>query len=258
MVAPAAKPSQPPAPRPVDKRCRAAGGVTHNVAMSATLGDLDQTVARSAPSAPPATRARQPGWRDPRMWVGIAIVALSVVAGARVVGAADETVPVWSLRADLAAGQPVAADDLVATRVRFADPGELGRYLPADRPLPAGATLARAVGEGELLPRDALGEAGRSGVSTLPLVLPALAVPPDLVPGSRVDVWAVTEQPSGGFRAATVLEDVEVVAVPAAADGFAAGVERQLLLGIGAGQEEAVAATLEAAASGTLTVQRRG
>jgi hypothetical protein len=39
---------------------------------------------------PPATRATTPGWRDPRMWVGIAIVAASVVIGALVLGASDD------------------------------------------------------------------------------------------------------------------------------------------------------------------------
>ena len=39
-----------------------------------------------APGAPP------PGWRDPRLWIGVAIVAVSVLVGALVLGTSDDTV----------------------------------------------------------------------------------------------------------------------------------------------------------------------
>lgn len=191
------------------------------------------------------------------MWVGIALVAVSVLGGARIIGAADDTVQVWSTSADMAAGQPLTGEDLVAAKVHFSEVDELDRYLRVDEELPAEATLGRAVGQGELVPRTALDQAGSSGVSTLPLVLPSLAIPPGLTPGTRVNVWSVNEA-KNGYTSSIILADVEVVAVPAGADGFGAGVERQLLLGIDAQQQKTVAAALEAAADGTLTVQRRG
>lgn len=191
------------------------------------------------------------------MWVGVAIVAISVIAGARIIGAADDTIEVWSVSSDMAAGQPLTADDLVATQIYFRDPGEADSYLRVSDRLPADARLNRAVGAGELVPRTALQRAGSGGVSTLPLVLPALAMPPDLTPGTRVDVWSVNEV-GDRFRSKVILEDVEVVGVPAGADGFGATLERQLLLGIEADQQEAVGAALEAAADGTLTIQKRG
>lgn len=191
------------------------------------------------------------------MWIGIALVAVSVFAGARIIGAADDTVQVWSTGADMAAGQPLGGDDLVATKVHFTEQEEIDRYLLVDEELPADATLGRAVGQGELVPRTALGRAGSSGVSTLPLVLPSLAIPPGLTPGTRVNVWSVNEA-KNGYASRVILADVEVVAVPTGAEGFGAGVERQLLLGIDADQQGTVAAALEAAEDGTLTVQKRG
>lgn len=191
------------------------------------------------------------------MWIGIALVGVSVLAGARIIGAADDTVQVWSTSADMAAGQPLTAEDLTATKVYFNDDGEVDRYLLVQEELPADATLGRAVGEGEMVPRTALGGAGVNDVSTLPLVLPSLAIPPGLTPGTRVNVWSVNEV-KNGYSSSIILADVEVVAVPAGAEGFGAGVERQLLLGIDAGQQKTVAAALEAAADGTLTVQKRG
>ena len=66
---------------------------------------------------PVATRTSTPGWRDPRLWVGIVLVTGSVVAGARLLSGADDMTSVWSASADLVGGQTLTADDLVATRV---------------------------------------------------------------------------------------------------------------------------------------------
>lgn len=159
------------------------GGSVHDVRVT-SLGDLTRTTTSgAAPSPagvpPPATRATRPGWRDPRLWIGVVIVAVSVVAGARLLAGADDSVAVWTAAGDLAAGDDLAADDLEPRRVRFVDATDLDRYLPADQPLPAEARLLRGVGEGELVPRAALGAAEDAGVLQLPI-----AVDPSLVPGS--------------------------------------------------------------------------
>ena len=41
-------------------------------------------------------RGHRPAWRDPRLWIGVVLVAASVVAGARLLAAADDTVQVWA------------------------------------------------------------------------------------------------------------------------------------------------------------------
>ena len=102
----------------------------------------------TAPASPAAVRAGHPRWRDPRLVVGIAVVAVCTLLGARLVGGADDTVGVWSARAALSAGEPVVAADLVRREVRFADQDAADAYLSADSPLPSGARLARAVGAG--------------------------------------------------------------------------------------------------------------
>ena len=48
--------------------------------------------------------ASPPGWRDPRLWIGVAIVAASVVVGALVLGTSDDTVAVWAAADTLGAG----------------------------------------------------------------------------------------------------------------------------------------------------------
>lgn len=176
---------------------------------------------RTEPSAPGATapgaaavpgtvprRVRPPRWLDLRLVLGVLLVLGSVLLGARVVAAADATVPVWSAAGDLAAGTQLAAEDLVAVDVRLDDVA--GAYL-ATSTQPEGRTLARAVRSGELLPRTALEEPAE----LVQLALPVQAgyVPPGLDRGQVVDVYAVADPAAG----ATATGDGSVALVVAAA-----------------------------------------
>ncbi len=162
--------------------------------------DLGTPPAAPPTSAPTATRTRTPGWRDPRLWVGVVVVAGSVLLGARVVGAADDTVTVWAAAAEL----------------------------------PADAVLERSVGAGELVPGAALGAGGDSDLLQL-----AVAVEPEqlagaVAAGSRVNVYLVAR--GGGDRGhdsgEPVLEDVVVLDAAAADDGYAASGLRRLVLAV--------------------------
>lgn len=196
--------------------------------------DLGTPPAAPPTSAPAATRTRAPGWRDPRLWVGVVVVAGSVLLGARVVGAADDTVTVWAAAEELPAGAPLRPDDLVAARVRFADEADLAAYLQTSQELPADAVLGRSVGAGELVPGAALGAGGDSDLLQL-----AVAVEPEqlagaVAAGSRVNVYLVAR--GGGDRGhdsgEPVLEDVVVLDAAAADDGYAASGLRRLVLAV--------------------------
>lgn len=163
--------------------------------------------------APAAVRAARPGWRDPRLWLGVAIVAVCVVAGARLLGSADDTVEVWAVAASQPAGSTLASDDLVAHRVRFADAGDLDGYYRVGEPLPDHAALVRGVGAGELLPRGAVGAAGDSGLLQLPLAVDPAAVPAAVGTGSAVDVYVVGRNAHRAADPTPVLSRVTVVAV---------------------------------------------
>jgi hypothetical protein len=163
---------------------------------------------------PPAGRATTPGWRDPRLWIGVVIVAVSVVVGSRLLSAADDSVAVWAVSSDMAAGDEVTAADLEARRVRFVDAADLDLYFPAARALPADLRLRQGVGAGELLPRSATGTAEETGVLQLPVSVEPSALPPGVGAGSVVDVYLRTEGrcPACGEAALT---EVTVVTVPA-------------------------------------------
>ncbi|MFC5727983.1 MULTISPECIES: flagellar biosynthesis protein FlgA [Nocardioides] len=200
---------------------------------------------RAATVPPPASRVARPGWRDPRLWVGVLLVTASVVAGARLLAAADDTVTVWAFDDDRGTGSAVVEGDLTTKRVRFADPADLDRYFLADTPLPDGLVLTRAVGAGELLARSAVGSATDAGLLQVPLEVDPNRVPPDVGTGSVVDVWladgAGARGPgvgSGGAGRGTettgpALSAVTVVAAPEYDDTFAVTGARQLVVAVG-------------------------
>jgi hypothetical protein len=210
----------------VEKRLPDRAERRHDVPVT-SLGDTSPSVV-----PPAAARATRPGWRDPRLWVGVAIVAVSVVAGARLLGAADESVTVWAAADDLAAGADVTADDLEPRQVRFVDPSDLDRYYRADQVLPTDARLVRGVGDGELLPRAAVGTPDAGGVLQLPVAVDL--VPASVDAGSVVSVY-VRDTTRCSDCAGAALESVTVVDAPAADE--LTGV-RQLVLAVEQGEAD--------------------
>ncbi|MFF2831655.1 hypothetical protein ACFVSK_07820 [Cellulosimicrobium cellulans] len=147
---------------------------------------------RVQPAPPPAVRLRRPGWKDPRLLVGIVVVALSVALGSWAVSTASRTVTVYAAGAALTPGTTVTAADLRAVEVRLGT--QTDRYLLAADGLPDEAVVLRTVAAGELVPASSLGAAAD-------LAVRAVAVPVTtglserIVAGAAVDVWYVPEAP---------------------------------------------------------------
>ncbi len=209
------------------------GGGLHDVPVSRDLGNSPGT-----PAPPPATRVARPGWRDPRLWIGVLLVAGSVVLGARLLAAADDTVAVWALADERGSGSPVVAADLEVQRVRFGDDDALARYFPADEAVPDGLVLTRAVGAGELLARSAVADATTDEVLQVPLAVDPQQVSPDVTTGSVVDVWVkdgIADRAPGdaaGPVSAPALSAVTVLAAPAYEDTFAVSGTRQVVVAV--------------------------
>src|SRR6476659_1229278 len=62
------------------------------------------------PAGPSPRRVRPPRWLDLRLVLGVLLVLGAVLLGARIVTAADATVPVWAAAGDLAAGTALTDD----------------------------------------------------------------------------------------------------------------------------------------------------
>lgn len=207
--------------------------------------------------APLAARARRPGWRDPRLWIGVALVAASVVAGARLLGGADDTIEIWAAGDDLAPGQQLAESDLMVQRVHFAHDEDAAPYLRVADGVPDDATVNRAVGPGELVPSAALGDPP-DGRLEVPIWAPDVAVPDSIRPGSVVDVWVT---PTGGGRkagAVLVLHDVVVIAAPRGQGSFSPGGDRQVLVGVDESDARGVGLALAAAKDNRVAITAQG
>jgi hypothetical protein len=207
-------------------------------------------------TSPPAVRSRRRSWRDPRLAVGLVLVCVSVLVGARVLASADDTVAVLAARDSLAAGQPVGADDLVEVRLRFGSEEDANRYLSAAEEIPAGAVLLRPVGPGELLPRTAL-STDRGGLVELPLSVDPGRVPASVRPGSVVDVWVSPDGEGGGGSTDRLLSDVPVLSVSRAGGLGAAGF-RQVVVGIPSEDAEVLDEVVGRLHGSLLVVRRPG
>jgi hypothetical protein len=216
--------------------------------------------ARAAgPTVPPATRAQAPGWRDPRLIAGVVIVAVCVLLGARVLAGADDTVAVWTLRHDVPAGTTVDRDDLVVARVHFAGDGA-DRYLAAATAPEPGSTAARDLGAGELLPRAALTTQDRVGLVEVPLSVAPDDLPASVRQGATVDVWVTPKVAASGDdrpRARLALDDVLVVAVPAAHDSLAPRTTQQVIVGVDEEHAADLADALGQLADGRVVLTRQ-
>jgi len=173
---------------------------------------------------PTATRLRQPSWRDTRLVVGVVLVLLSVAIGARVVAAADDTVPMYAAAASLVPGQPVTQGDVKRVDVQLGT--DRVRYVVADHDIAPGTFALREVRPGELLPASALGTT--SDISLKPVSVPVdSGAAAQLAEGSIVDVWVNTRIASSAVEKygnpVMTLEGAAVVRVPETGNGLGSG-----------------------------------
>jgi hypothetical protein len=208
-------------------------------------------------AVPRAVRATSPGWRDPRLWIGVAIIAASVLIGARLLGSADQTVAEWAVAADSAAGTELDVGDLTVARVRFESSEDAALYLSAEQPPPEGARLARDVSRGELLPRSALDSASSAHLAELPLDFVDSGVAATLHRGDRVDVF-VTSPASDAEAAALELQDVVVLDVIRGSSSLGSAGGVQVILGVADAQRADLPRVVQAAGSGRVYLVSRG
>jgi hypothetical protein len=165
-----------------------------------------------------AARLHRPGWRDPRLLVGVVLVALAVALGAWTVGRADRTAAMLVAHGELTPGQPLTEGRIGIARVHLDDST---RYLSPDESLPAGAVVTRTVGDGELIPRSSIGFADR--LELRPVAVPVQAALADGVrPGAQVDLWFTPDRDSiaAGVAPHAVAEGLTVAEVGKETGGF--------------------------------------
>jgi len=214
-------------------------------------------VAEAGP-APAVRRLRSSRWRDPRLAVGVVLVAASVVVGARVLAAADDTVAVWSLRGDVPAGSQLTSGDVTISRVRFEDAADAGRYFDGDAEIPAGLVVDHDLVAGELLARSALVEPVSRATSDVPVSLADAVYPADLEVGDRVDVWVTpTDEASRRRESSLVFHDVPVLQAEVA-DAALSGATAVVTVGLDSDQAASLDKDLAVIGAGSVTMIRVG
>lgn len=181
---------------------------------------------------------------DPRLLIGIVLVAASTTGVWALVTALDDSREVYTARATLTPGTRIDADDLDLVSVRLG--ASAGRYLaPGDVP-EGGLVVARTVAPGELVPGSAVDTVDRSGLATV--VVPSRgALPSAVVPGATVDVWAAHRAERDAYEPPAVLVAGAEIAAVQEPEGMvdSGGASVEVLI-----PREKVAVLLEALAAG--------
>jgi hypothetical protein len=133
----------------------------------------------------PAPRRRP--LADPRLLIGLLLVAASVAATVGIVAAVDKRTQVYAAAGPLEPGQRIAASDLVARGVAL--DGSDALYLGVGDVPRAGLVVTRAVAQGELVPASSVGRTTDVDATSLVLRL-ATRVSAAVKPGAEIDVWS--------------------------------------------------------------------
>jgi hypothetical protein len=175
-------------------------------------------------------------WRDGRLWVGVALIIVSMVVGSRLISHSDDRVTVWRATHDLSIGStPV---DLEPVAVSLGDSTSQYVRTTVD---PLGV-LVYPVAAGELLPAAALGVAGSEPMRVITLPVEPLHAPVGLITGDRVDIWFTPDQSSMPGPSRLVESSALVSAI--AADSIGVGGEIGVAISVPQARAEAIIAAV--------------
>jgi SAF domain len=181
---------------------------------------------------------------DPRLLIGIVLIAASTTGVWALVSGLDDSVEVYAARDTLTPGTRIDNADLTTESVRLGATAD--QYLvPGDLPA-GGLVVSRTVEAGELVPDSAVDDADRTGLATV--VVPSRgALPSGLGAGATVDVWSARRVERDRYEPPAVIVAGAEIAGIQEPEGMvdSGGASVELLI-----PREKVAALLEALAAG--------
>ena len=172
-------------------------------------------------------------WTDLRLWLGLALIVGSMLAGAYVLSADDQSVTVWRASSDLAVGDLPQVEPVT---VRLGDASSA--YLSATTQ-PQGR-MRVPVQAGALVPAAALGAAESTQSRLVTVAVDALQAPVGLAAGDVVDVWATPDDKASSAAPSMILAQAHVQAVDR--DSIGVGGEVPVVLDVDRTQSAAVIA----------------
>ncbi len=157
-------------------------------------------------------------WKDPRLALGVALVALSA-AGGGMLFSGPRTVQVYQAKAALLPGTSLEEASLALVDI---DPSLAGAYAgPEERT--KDAVVADTVHKGELVARTSLLDGAQDTGTRVVLPL-AAAVPSGIDAGDTVSLWAVGRANAAGAEASAKELTAQALFVSAsAAEGMSLG-----------------------------------
>ena len=164
--------------------------------------------------APVVGRLRRPGWRDPRLVVGLFLVAVSVAAVTNIVARADLTTAHFAARETITPGTVLEESDFVLVNVKVGQ----GLYVEASGQ-PWGQVTTRVIGQGELIPVEALVSPEEADGRPVP-VQTSLPLAEGIVAGSTVDVYVTYLDDLEGSVTEAVAKGLTVQSVETPSGGF--------------------------------------
>lgn len=138
-------------------------------------------------------------WRwnfDLRVFVGITLIAASLISAYVISQSTSKMITVWSATNDLAPGETIEETDVTITRVALVDKAEF--YLDGNSPI-LGTHVLRTIKASELIPAFALSEVPINELHKVPIALSSLRIPHGVNNGSVVDVYGVLRSSTAGF-----------------------------------------------------------
>ncbi|MET4160180.1 hypothetical protein [Agromyces sp. PvR057] len=148
---------------------------------------------------------------DPRLVIGVVLIAGSTAGVYALVSGLDDATEVYRAAETLVPGDRIRSSDLVVERVRFGS-SEV-RYLEPEAIPDAGLIVTSTVRAGELVPMGAVDDVDRAGLATV-VVTSRAALPESVRRGAVVDVWSARQVERGEFEPPAVLvPEAEVAAV---------------------------------------------
>jgi hypothetical protein len=168
-----------------------------------------------------ARRIRPPGWRDPRLIIGVLLVTLSVAGVVTLVQSIDERQGYWAASDDIVPGAKVSAEDFHVVQASMSESSD--NYWLADQELPAEFLVTSTILQGELLAQRQVTETDPDGRQQVGIRV-VDDMPAAVTTGSRVDVWVASAREDGrGYdEPKKMISNAEVTGTDENSSAFAA------------------------------------
>ena len=142
-----------------------------------------------------ASRVKRPGWKDPRLALGLVLILASVSGTVYLVQELNQTTKVYVASDSITLGEQLDAKNLSVQEVRLGSATE--QYLDAGSGPLDGARANTFIKAGEFIPLSAITHSERGSRRPVNIDLPA-DLSPAITPGSFVDVWIAQREGGGG------------------------------------------------------------